>query len=186
MNLLEEIETVSRHGECLFDLASINRELDRVAQEITAAIGDANPVVLCLMSGGIIPTGLLLPKLSFPLELDYIHATRYGKEISGSDLQWIHHPGIKLKDRLVLLVDDILDQGLTLAAVKDHCEAAGARACYSAVIVDKLIQQKKPMRADFVAVETEDRYLYGLGMDYKGYLRNQPGIFACADSEAED
>lgn len=186
MSLLNEIEMVSRQGECLFDLSAIDRQLDRVAEEITEAIGDTNPVVLCLMTGGIIPTGLLLPKLHFPLELDYIHATRYGKAISGGDLQWIHHPGITLKDRVVLLVDDILDQGLTLAAVKDHCESAGARACYSAVIVDKQIQRKKPMRADFVAVEAADRYLYGLGMDYKGYLRNQPGIYACCDSKSED
>lgn len=186
MNLLDEVLAVQSSGECLFDQAAIDAALDRMADRITQLIGDSNPVVLCVMTGGIIPAGQLLPRLQFPLELDYIHATRYGKQTRGGDLQWVHRPGIGLKGRVVLLVDDILDQGMTLAAVKSYCESEGAAACYSAVVVDKKIQQSKPIQADFVGVEAVDRYLYGSGMDYKGYLRNQPGIYACADSGSED
>lgn len=183
---LKHIRSVAEAGECLYDMQAIDRELARMADEITAALKDQNPLVLCLMTGGIIPTGLLLPKLHFPLQLDYVHATRYGMTTQGGNLEWIHRPKISIKDRVVLLVDDILDAGTTLAAVKAQCESEGAQACYSAVLVDKNIGKTKPVQADFVGVETENRYLYGLGMDYKGYLRNQPGIYACADVQEED
>ena len=135
------------------------------------------------MNGGLIVTGLLLSKLDFPLQQDYIHATRYRGETSGGDLDWITEPRHSLSGRHVLIVDDILDEGLTLAAIVDYCRNAGAVSVDTVVLVEKIHDRKQGIQANYVGLKTEDRYLFGYGMDYKGYLRNAPGIFAVNDLE---
>lgn len=174
----EHAQQVYREADCLYSRTQVEEAITRMAQDISARLADSNPLVLSVMSGALIPTGVLLPQLDFPLELDYVHATRYGAELSGGQLKWLAGPSAKLEDRTVLVVDDILDEGLTLAGIVAHCRQAGANAVYSAVLVEKLHQRKNGLEADFVALTVEDRYVFGYGMDYKGYLRNAPGIYA--------
>ena len=121
-----------------------------------------------------------MTKLNFPLTLDAINVSRYGNETSGSKINWLQKPASSLKDRVVLIIDDILDEGLTLEAIYQYCQQQGAAHIYSAVLIDKQINKPKPAQADFVGLEVADHYLYGYGMDYKGYLRNAAGIYACA------
>jgi hypoxanthine phosphoribosyltransferase len=134
------------------------------------------------MVGGLIPAGNLLPRLDFPLEVDYIHATRYGNEMQGGELNWIVRPDISLEDRTVLIVDDILDGGITLAAIVDYCKKQKAKEVYTAVLLDKH-QGRVPggtQHADFTGIMMEDGFVFGYGMDYQGYLRNAPGIYVAA------
>ena len=157
----------------------IDVALDRMAQSITQKLVDTNPLVLAVMIGGLIPAGRLLPKLAFPLELDYIHATRYRGSTRGFSLQWRARPLSPIRDRVVLLIDDILDEGITLGAIFELCVKEGARAVYSAVLVEKRHNRKPVIKhADFTGLEVDDRYVFGCGMDYKGYLRNVAGIYA--------
>ncbi|QKT02377.1 hypoxanthine-guanine phosphoribosyltransferase [Ectothiorhodospiraceae bacterium 2226] len=165
-------------ADCLYEQAQVERAFDRLAAEITARLGERDPLILCVMAGGVIPAGHLLTRLHFPLQVDYIHATRYGHRTRGGELDWRVRPTNSLQDRVVLVVDDIHDAGITLAAILEACERAGAREVYSAVLINKRREGKHPRAADFVGLETEDRYLFGYGMDYKGYLRNVPGIYA--------
>ena len=132
------------------------------------------------MNGGLIFTGQLLTRLLFPLEVDYVHATRYGHETNGAHLHWTVRPQLDLKDRTVLLLDDILDEGVTLAAIADYCRQQGAEKVLMAALVEKLHLRKVTpgMRADFSGIEVGDRFLFGYGLDYKGYWRNAPGIYA--------
>ena len=88
-------------------------------------------------------------------------------------------PTTPLSGRSVLIIDDVLDEGITLAAIKDYCLEQGAIEAYTAVLVDKLLDHDKPIHADFVGLTVENHYLFGYGMDYKGYLRNAAGIYAC-------
>ncbi|HGN3348776.1 TPA: phosphoribosyltransferase family protein [Pseudomonas aeruginosa] len=83
-------------------------------------------------------------------------------------------------DRDVLIIDDILDEGHTLSAIIDFCKHAGARAVHTAVLVDKEHERKaRPdLKASFTGLYCADRYVFGYGMDYKGYWRNAAGIFA--------
>lgn len=177
-NYLEESQQVMKEADLLCSPEQIAAALDRMAVQIKQQLGEQNPLVLCVMTGGVVPTGMLLPRLDFPLTLDYIHATRYGHNTQGGELEWIVRPSKPLKDRVVLLIDDILDEGLTLEAIIHDCKNAGAKAVYSAVLVEKIRQRPTAIKADFVGVDVEDRYLFGYGMDYKGYLRNAAGIFA--------
>ncbi|MGD8909023.1 MAG: hypoxanthine-guanine phosphoribosyltransferase [Chromatiales bacterium] len=165
-------------AEQIYSQEQVERALDRLAVEITGRLSGEDPVVLSVLNGALIPTGYLLTRLHFPLRQDYVHATRYRGNTSGADLQWIGQPSTSLEDQTVLIIDDILDEGVTLAAIVEACVQAGAKAVYSAVLVEKLHDRGVGYKADFVGLTVEDRYVFGYGMDYKGYLRNVPAIMA--------
>ncbi len=171
---------VMQTADLLHSQEVVEQALDRMAVEITGKLAGEDPVVLCVLNGALIPMGHLLTRLTFPLRQDYIHATRYGTETTGTQLEWIGHPSTSLKGETVLVIDDILDEGITLAAITDACREAGARSIYTAVLVEKVRVRNSTIQADFTGLKVEDRYVFGYGMDYKGYLRNVAGIYAVA------
>lgn len=177
---IDEARKVLHEADCLVSDAEVRSAIGRLAAEITARLKDANPIVICIMNGGQIFTGQLLTQLVFPLQVDYVHATRYGHEINGANLNWTVRPQLELKGRTVLLLDDILDEGVTLAAIAEYCRQQGAADVLMAALVEKLHLRKVTpgMRADFSGIEVGDRFLFGYGLDYKGYWRNAPGIYA--------
>ena len=178
-----DIVRIQANAECIHDAAAIQRILDRMADDISAAIADSLPIILCVMNGAIIMTGHLLTRLSFPLEIDYLQATRYQGETRGAEVEWLCKPRLSLEGRTVLVVDDILDEGNTMSDVVAHCRQAGADRVLSAVLVQKRHDRLVAgVTADFIGMEVEDRYVFGFGMDYKGYLRNLNGIYALGDS----
>jgi len=176
----DEAYQILREADLLVGAEEVLSCIDRLAREITVQLRESNPVVICVMNGGVIFSGQLLTRLVFPLEVDYIHATRYGHETRGALLNWIAKPQADLRGRTVLLLDDILDEGVTLAAIAEECHQQGAKEVLMAVLVEKLHLRKVTpgMRADFTGFEIGDRYLFGYGLDYKGYWRNAPGIYA--------
>jgi len=179
----ENIQAVLENADQLFSQKEVEQALDRLAGDIKRTLGNQDPLLLCVMTGGLVPASELFTRCDFPVQLDYLHATRYQGTVGGAELKWITAPSQSLDGRTVLVVDDILDEGLTLAAILDYCRAQGARAVYSAVLVEKLHERKaNGLRADFVGLQVEDRYVFGYGMDYHGYLRNVKGIYAVADS----
>jgi hypoxanthine phosphoribosyltransferase len=181
---IDEVERVMCEAECLYTPDQVHTAIDAMADSITSVLQGSNPLLLCLMSGAMVIGGKLLPRLHFPLQLDYIHATRYRNTTAGAELEWLVKPRHELKGRTVLIIDDILDEGITLHEVLNWCHASGAEAVYSAVMVEKLHDRRQPadLKADFTGLHVPDRYVFGYGMDYKGYLRNAPGIFAVAGS----
>jgi hypoxanthine phosphoribosyltransferase len=179
--MLNEIAQIAATADLLYSEAEVEAAIDKMAEAINLFLTERNPLVLCLMNGGVVLTGKLMTRLNFPLTLDTINASRYRNQTSGGDIRWIHKPCTSLKDRTVLLVDDILDEGFTLAAIYDYCREQGASSIYSAVLIDKKLGHPKPITADFVGIECENRYLFGYGMDYKGYHRNAAGIYACKE-----
>lgn len=178
-NPKNEAQQVMAEAELLHTPDDVEKALDRMATDITEKLAEKNPLILCLMIGGVVPAGMLIPKLDFPLEIDYIHATRYRGETSGSDIKWLKNPDISLRDRTLLLIDDILDEGITLAEIIQECKKRGAADIYTAVLVDKQLNRTRLLeKADFTGLTVPNRYVFGYGMDYKGYLRNAPGIYA--------
>lgn len=178
--LTTKIQSIYERGECLYTFAQVNTALDKMAQEITDVLADKNPIILCVMTGALITTGHLITRLNFPLELDYIHVTRYQGTNRGGDLHWLVEPRNSLENRAIIVVDDIMDGGLTLAAIIDYCKQAKASSIHTAVMVSK-DRQREPgvdFEPDFVGVTTPDKYLFGFGLDYNEYLRNIPGIYA--------
>lgn len=185
MLIPEKIEQVYKNATCLYTTKEIESALDKMTLEIHEKLKDKNPVIMCVMIGGLVPLGNLLPRLDFPLEVDYVHATRYRGQTTGGTLDWKARPQVDLTNRTVLVVDDILDEGVTFAAILDEIKALGAAEIYTAVLVNK----KRPraanglQQADFVALNVDDHYVFGYGMDYHEYLRNAPGIFVVAPED---
>jgi hypoxanthine phosphoribosyltransferase len=178
----EKIKRVLSRAACLHSSTQIEKALQEMATCIHQDLQDEDPLVLCVMIGGVVLTGKLLTLLDFPLQVDYIHATRYGNKTTGSELQWLVKPRVSLKGRTVLIVDDILDRGVTLAAIVEYCRSQGAKDIRIAVLVEKNISRNNDavQKADYTGVTVENHYVFGYGMDYKGYLRNAPGIFSVA------
>ena len=179
----EQAWAVLRQADCLYPAAVVETALDGMAAQITGVLHATNPLVVCVMTGGVVPFGKILPRLQFPFQIDYVHATRYGKRLAGGQLQWLAGPREDPKDRAVLLIDDILDEGATLAGIEARYRAEGARAVYKAVLVVKKRPRTHDVKIDFAGLEVPDRYVFGYGMDYKGYLRNAPGIYAEAEAK---
>ncbi len=181
MSLIAEVEAVLESADCLYSEQEVEAAISRLAAEISEQLKGRNPLLLCLMNGGLIFTGKLLTQLNFPLQVDYIHASRYRGEITGSQLNWSHKPDIDIEGRVILILDDILDEGITLDETIKFCKEQGAEAVYSAVLVEKELSVAKPCSANFVGLKADDRYLFGYGLDYKHYLRNAAGIYGCND-----
>ena len=174
-----ELRALLSTCDCLVSAEDMRAAYGRLAEEINAKLADRLPVVMALMNGGLVSAGQILPRLDFPLELSYLHATRYRGATRGGALKWLAQPDVPLVGRDVLLVDDILDEGQTLDAVRAWCLEAGAAKVWIAVATDKRHDRKVPgLSADFIGVSVPDRYIFGEGMDYHGYFRNLPGIHA--------
>jgi hypoxanthine phosphoribosyltransferase len=165
-------------AELIHSAAAVDAAIARVAAEITATLKDRYPLVLSVMGGAVVFTGRVLPLLNFPLDFDYIHASRYGAATSGGQVEWTVEPKGNVSGRAVLVLDDILDIGDTMLAIRERVLALGARAFYCAVLTDKIKATVKPIRADFVGLPLPDRYVFGCGMDAYGAWRNLPAIYA--------
>ncbi len=177
---IAHIRDVAVRSTLLFSKDEVENAVDEMAFKIESALSGTNPLCLTVMIGGLVATGTLLRRLHFPMEIDYIHATRYKGATRGGEIEWVATPRAILKNRTVLLIDDILDGGQTLAEIKKYCLEQGAKEVLTAVLITKK-KDRGPeclQKADFSALEIKDRFIYGYGMDYQEYLRNAPGIFA--------
>ncbi|TAK82706.1 MAG: hypoxanthine-guanine phosphoribosyltransferase [Betaproteobacteria bacterium] len=168
---LEESELVASAEE-------VQAAVRRLASEIEQRLANAYPMVLAVMGGAVVFAGQLLPQLRFPLDFDYIHASRYGAATRGAGVDWKVSPPGLVRGRAVLVVDDILDHGETMSVIRERLLELGAAEFYCAVLVEKTLGIKKPIAADFVGLRIPDRFVFGCGMDAKGFWRNLPEIRA--------
>jgi hypoxanthine phosphoribosyltransferase len=180
---LQKARAMLADAELIHDEAAVQGAVERVAADICRRLADKYPLVLCVMTGGVVFCGQLLTQLKFPLDFDYLHATRYGPETQGGKISWRTAPWTSVKGRSVLVVDDILDEGVTLAAVTESLRRMGAAEVLTAVFADKLNGKKKPLAADFVGLTVPDRFVFGYGMDAGGVWRNLPAVYAMKDAE---
>lgn len=165
-------------AELIYSAEKVQAAVERVAQAVSAKLDGGFPLVLSVMGGAVVFTGQLLPLLNFPLDFDYVHVSRYADAKRGGVLRWKVEPSESVRGRTVLVLDDILDEGETLHAVKQRLLALGAERVYSAVLADKQHGREKPLQADFVGLDVPDRFVFGCGMDIHGAWRNLPAIYA--------
>lgn len=180
-DLRDEAVSVMRHADCLYDRTAVEAAIDRMAGDISRDMAGRDVLVMCIMNGGLVVSGKLLTHLNFPLRVDYMHASRYRERTSGDDLHWRVHPSQSLAGRDLLIVDDILDEGHTLDAILAFCHRQSPASVRSAVLVQKQHDRGVRPPVDYIGLSVPDRYVFGYGMDYKGYWRNAPGIYAVAD-----
>ena len=162
--------------------AVVQAALDRMACEITAKLAGREPLVVPVLNGGLVFAGQLLPRLGFALDVSYVHVRRYGRETRGGELVWIAGPHESVTGRAVLLLDDILDEGQTLLAIRSRLYELGAAEVLLAAFAVKIRAQPPKVMADFAGIRVPDRFVFGFGMDVGGRWRNLPSVRALADS----
>lgn len=175
---IQHARDILQQAELLYSAEQVQAALHNVARQINAKLADSHPLVLSVMGGAVVFSGQLLPLLDFPLDFDYVHVSRYGDARHGGAMQWKVEPHENVRGRVVLLLDDILDEGHTLFALHQRVLKLGAARCYSAVFADKQHGRIKPIHADFVGMELPNRFVFGYGMDIEGAWRNLPAIYA--------
>lgn len=176
---IKQIKAVLERAKLLHSKQEVDQAISRMAIEM-AELEEKNPLLLCVMQGGVVLMGQLLTQLNFPLQIDYIHASRYRGKTSGGEVNWLVKTATPLKNRTVVIVDDILDEGMTLTALVDFCLKEGAAEVKTAILLDKKTKRGEGgvESADYTGISVENHYVFGYGMDYKEYLRNAPGIYA--------
>ena len=166
-------------SDLIYDFEQISAALDKLAATLNETMANTNPIVLCVMNGALIFSGHLLTRLSFQCELDYIHATRYRNTTQGDALKWLSYPKLSLKGRTVLILDDILDEGITLEAIEKYCYSEGANHVEKAVLLLKHHDRCcTEINCEHVALRVEDLYVFGFGMDYEGKFRYLNAIYS--------
>lgn len=174
----EQAREILRNALEVCPAKAVNAAVVRVATELNQALHDAHPLVLCVMRGALVFAGQLLPQLDFPLQVDTLDVTRYGDATHGGEVIFRAMPAAGMAGRTVLLLDDILDQGVTLAAIRERLLAQGALRVLIAVFAVKQTGRVTPVTADFFGVTLPNRYVFGFGMDVHGYWRNLPAVYA--------
>lgn len=183
MSSLPSLKDALAQSDLLFERADIEREIVRMGQEIDVALAGERPVFLTVMHGALVFAAQLALSIRTDLEFDYVHATRYRGDTVGHELHWLRRPEANLQGRTVLLVDDILDEGHTLKAVRDACLELGARRVLVVAMCTKIHDRRVVgIEADFNGIDLPDRYVYGYGMDYNEQARNLPAIYALRDA----
>ncbi|GAB3302426.1 hypoxanthine-guanine phosphoribosyltransferase [Luteimonas notoginsengisoli] len=174
-------------ADVIHDRAALEAAIDTMADAIHDDYADDErpPLFVTIMHGGMpfaAQLAFALGERGLDVEFDYLHATRYRGNISGSGLAWLHRPATPMTGRRVLLVDDILDEGHTLKAVGRWCEDQGAAEVRVAVLAVKVHDRcVDGVCANYVGVEVPDRYVFGYGMDFHEQGRNLPAIYALAE-----
>ena len=178
-----EAEAVLNSADCLHDQRAVQAAYDDLAEDIGQQYADKCPLIQCVMIGGLVPTAEITRRLEFPFELDYLHATRYRGATEGGGLVWKRQPEARrIEGRHVLVIDDILDEGHTLVAIRKALEGFAPASLQVAVLAEKIHDRRAvDARAEFIGLQVEDRYVFGCGMDYKEYWRQLPAIYAVKD-----
>ncbi|MGH8690661.1 MAG: hypoxanthine-guanine phosphoribosyltransferase [Burkholderiales bacterium] len=167
-----------KDSDLIASAAQVQSAVQRVAAEIEQKLARSYPLVLAVMGGAVVFAGQILPLLRFPLDFDYIHASRYGVMTRGASIEWRVSPPQLARGRAVLVLDDILDHGETMNAIRSRLLELGAASVHCAVLVEKELRTPKPITPDFVGLKIPDRFVFGCGMDAKGFWRNLPEIRA--------
>lgn len=177
---LADARAVLAEADVLHDAAAVRAAYDRLAAAITARYADLNPLILTVMNGGLIPTAEIVGRLGFGIEQDYLHATRYRGATTGGGLVWKRQPpAASIAGRHVLVIDDILDEGYTLVAIRKALAEFEPASLAVAALCEKIHDRRAPgAHAEFIGLQVEDRYVFGCGMDYKEYWRQLPAIYA--------
>ena len=174
-----EAEKIKTEADCLHDAAAVSRAYDQLAVRITQDYAGQNPLVLCVMTGGYLPTAEITKRLPFAFDMDYLHATRYRGATQGGGLIWKRQPDKPLEGRHVLVIDDILDEGHTLVAVRKALLEFKPASLKVAVLADKIHDRRAAgAHAEYIGLTLPDRYVFGCGMDVKEYWRQLPAIYA--------
>ena len=175
---MDTIQTLISKSSVLYSEVEIKNAIYDIASQANQTINAKELYVLCVMNGALIFAGQLLPQLKMNIQYHYIHATRYEKSLTGDSIRWLVKPPKDIEGKTVLILDDILDEGVTLKEIVSMCRTMNAKEIYTAVLFDKEISKEKFHVSDFIGLRVPDRFVFGYGLDCKGLGRNLPHLYA--------
>lgn len=174
---------VLENSVLIADKLEVQAAVERLASRINDYYGDRPIILLVVMTGAIMPAAWLASRLKMPLQMDFIHATRYSGQTEGGEIDFRVPPRLNLQNHDVLIVDDIYDIGLTLQMIEHYCVTRGASSVNSAVLVRKIHDRETTGEMpEFIGMEVKDQYVFGCGMDVYEYWRQLDEIRALVDS----
>ncbi len=168
-----------RQSSILATREQVDSAIDRMAEQVNSYYGDREITLLIVMTGAVLPAAWLAARLKMPVQMDFVHATRYAGQTEGGEIEFRVPPRLNLEGHDVLIVDDIYDIGLTLEMIEKYCESRGARSVNSAVLVRKIHDRETTARKPrFIGMDVEDKYIFGCGMDAYEHWRHLDEIRA--------
>ncbi|MEM7219117.1 MAG: phosphoribosyltransferase family protein [Pseudomonadota bacterium] len=171
------LERALAESTLVFDAETIDAAIERLAVRINVEFSGQVPIFMIVMNGGLPFGAAIFDRFQGPCELDYVHVARYGHETSGGELRWLREPSLDVAGRTVILLDDVLDRGISVLRVTERLQTLGAQTVATAVLVRKAVADCVT-QADYVALDAPDLFLFGRGMDYLGGWRNLQEIRA--------
>lgn len=166
----------------IFDAERVAAAYDEMAARLNDELPDREILLLPVMTGGMFPTCELARRIRRPMRIDYVHATRYRGEMRGAEIQWLHWPQLPARDETVVLIDDIFDEGHTLAAIRARLPDR-----YHVISVALALKgHERGLARDWIDVyglDVPDVYVFGCGMDYQEKFRELPDIWAVPSNE---
>ena len=174
--------TLLENSRVLFNREEVAAAVQKMADEINEYYGDEPLIFISVLTGAIIPAAWLITKLKMPIQMDFVHATRYRGGLYGAELEYRVPPRLDLEGKNVLIVDDIFDEGNTLAAIKGSVEKRKAGSVKMAALVRKDHDRGLPRDyVDFVGLDVPDVYVFGCGMDAYEEWRHLDEILVLGD-----
>lgn len=178
----QQLQQVRDNSDLIYDASQIARAVENMGLQLASKVKDKNAILICVMNGGIILTSDLMRAIGIDVRLDYLQVARYRDKTVGGSLHWLKEPQLSLEGQTVVIVDDIYDEGYTMEELVSYCDKHGAKEVITTVLLYKQkSSQQVGNKPDIHGLQVTDRYVYGYGMDYKGYLRNIPAIYAITE-----
>ena len=191
----QQLQTIKDNAELVYSASQIKTAVEKIGFQLAARITGKNPILLCVMNGGLTLSADLMRRMDCDIRFDYLQVARYRDKTTGGSLHWLKEPALSLENQTVVIIDDIYDEGYTMAELVSYCQTHGASEVISVALVLKNKTTRPPPdsrhtdsrhtdnrhtagRPDVYGLQVDDRYVFGYGMDYKGYLRNMPAIYA--------
>lgn len=175
---MDTIQELISKSSVIYSEIEIKIVIQNIADQVNQTIKTDDLYVLCVMNGALIFAGQLLPRLEKNIQYSYVHATRYTSSLTGGPIHWLVKPPIDIEGKTVLILDDILDEGITLREIAATCLAMKAKAIFTAVLFDKEIAKEKSYLPNFIGLKVPNRFVFGYGLDCKGLGRNLPHLYA--------
>ena len=173
---MEFFQSILKESSVLYSNREIHLAIKNIAEEINQDIQSDILYVLTVMNGGLFFSAHLIPLLKHTIYHDYIHATRYGNKVHGGLIHWIKEPEDIIKGKNILIVDDILDEGITLSEIISKCKKMGANNIFYTVLFNKLIDKDKSIFPSYHALNVPNKFVFGFGLDYNGFGRALPDL----------
>jgi len=172
-------QAILSRSQLIYSHEEIVSAIDLLAGKLNRQFKNKKALILPVLTGAIPFIGMLLPRLSFTIEVNYFHVSRYQNNVGTNQIRITHQPSPEsVLNQEVLVVDDILDVGITLKLINEQLMTMKPKSITNVVLFEKQLDIKKEIFAHYVGLDVPDAYVFGFGLDFNGAGRNIPDLYS--------